>query len=62
MTTTKEERIKRLEDLGLLAPNCEACKPVYESEDGLSPMMPAHKASDKCQSGKHPHCTCDVCF
>ena len=25
-------------------------------------MMPSHTASDRCESGKHPHCTCDVCF
>lgn len=26
------------------------------------PMMPYHDASDRCESGKHPHCTCDTCF
>jgi hypothetical protein len=25
-------------------------------------MMPSHTASERCESGKHPHCTCDVCF
>lgn len=25
-------------------------------------MMPPHDASDRCESGKHNHCTCDVCF
>jgi hypothetical protein len=23
---------------------------------------PYHDASDRCQSGKHAHCTCDTCF
>lgn len=23
---------------------------------------PAHDASDRCESGKHPHCSCDTCF
>lgn len=23
---------------------------------------PSHDASDRCESGKRPHCTCDVCF
>jgi hypothetical protein len=26
------------------------------------PMMPPHTASDRCESGKHSHCTCDTCF
>jgi len=25
-------------------------------------MAPPHFASDRCESGKHPHCSCDVCF
>ena len=25
-------------------------------------MMPSHTPSERCESGKHPHCTCDVCF
>ena len=25
-------------------------------------MMPSHTASDRCESGKRPHCTCDVCY
>lgn len=25
-------------------------------------MMPSHTASDRCESGKRAHCTCDVCF
>ena len=25
-------------------------------------MHPSHDASARCESGKHEHCTCDVCF
>jgi len=25
-------------------------------------MMPPHQASDRCESGKHNHCSCDTCF
>lgn len=35
-------------------PECAAWKP--------GKMMPNHKASDRCESGKRPHCTCDICF
>lgn len=23
---------------------------------------PSHDASERCQSGKHAHCSCDTCF
>jgi hypothetical protein len=23
---------------------------------------PRHEASPRCESGKHPHCSCDTCF
>lgn len=23
---------------------------------------PSHDASDRCESGKHAHCSCDTCF
>jgi hypothetical protein len=26
------------------------------------PMMPSHTPSERCESGKRPHCTCDTCF
>jgi len=26
------------------------------------PMMPSHTPSERCESGKRPHCTCDICF
>lgn len=25
-------------------------------------MKPAHKASDRCESGKRDHCSCEVCW
>ena len=25
-------------------------------------MAPPHDAANGCESGKRPHCTCDVCF
>lgn len=25
-------------------------------------MMPSHTASENCESGKRPHCTCDTCY
>lgn len=38
-------------------PGCEYCR-AHAGED----MMPGHDASDRCESGKRPHCTCDTCF
>lgn len=38
----------------LECPTCLARKP--------GEMMPPHKASDRCESGKYNHCTCDICF
>lgn len=32
-----------------------------EREDG-NDWHPSHDASQNCQSGKHPHCSCDTCF
>ena len=35
--------------------NCYSCK--QRSGGG-----PDHAASERCRSGKRPHCTCDTCF
>lgn len=35
------------------------CATCDKEGDG---MMPSHTASDRCESGKHNHCTCDACF
>ncbi len=34
----------------------------YCDKYGGDPMSPRHEASERCEGGKHPHCTCDVCF
>lgn len=34
---------------------CRACA-------STDPMTPLHFASTQCESGQHPHCTCDMCF
>ncbi len=34
----------------------------YCDKFGDEPMMPRHTASELCESGKRPHCTCDTCF
>lgn len=38
----------------------EECK--YCQENKNSYMFPNHFASNRCESGKRNHCTCDVCF
>ena len=35
---------------------------AYCDKWGDDPMMPRHSASERCESGKRPHCTCDTCF
>lgn len=39
--------------------NCPDCK-LIESKPGI--LAPRHDPSPACESGKHPHCSCDVCF
>lgn len=34
----------------------------YCDEHCLDSMMPPHTPSARCESGKRPHCTCDICF
>lgn len=57
-------RIRELEASGDLDPDCQSCRadhyPVLER--GEVPFAPRHRASNRCESGKRPHCTCDVCF
>ena len=38
-------------------PGCTYCDRFQPTE-----MFPPHDASDRCESGKHNHCTCDTCF
>lgn len=40
------------------APGCATC----DRDPGRRQMMPPHDASERCESGKHPHCSCDTCF
>ena len=35
---------------------------AYCDANGDNKMMPRHYASDRCKSGKRPHCTCDICY
>lgn len=38
-------------------PQCWTCSQYVPGD-----MMPWHDASPRCESGKRPHCTCDICF
>lgn len=31
-------------------------------DENRGQFKPPHDASQNCQSGKHPHCSCDTCF
>jgi hypothetical protein len=56
MTRTEPFEIKRrLAEPG----ECKTCDEIRAK--GEKPF-PSHQASDRCESGKRPHCTCDVCF
>lgn len=58
---TRVERLARLEAMGLIDPTCAGCREWYEHPNA-DPFAPHHKASNLCESGKRPHCTCEVCF
>ncbi len=47
-------RRRRLSTVG----ECAYC----DAERNGSGFHPHHDASDRCESGKHNHCTCDTCF
>ena len=61
---TVEERISRLEELGYIVPDCKTCQEIFYSavRNGQIAFGPRHIPSSRCESGKRPHCTCDVCF
>lgn len=62
-TETREQMIARWERMGALDPDCPGCREWYISARMPSEVFaPGHRASQRCQSGKHPHCTCDTCF
>ena len=54
----KEEAIRQFAkaDKSYPDPNCKSCR-EYSVFGG-----PRHGNSIFCQSGKRPHCTCDMCF
>lgn len=58
---TREERLKRWEEMGSYDPNCLTCREI-PAHPTLTPFMPSHKAGRYCRSGARPHCTCDGCF
>lgn len=62
---TVEEMISRLEKSGDIDPTCRMCQEIFYPayKTGITIVFaPRHKASSRCQSGKHSHCTCDTCF
>lgn len=65
----RAREIARLEALGQIDPKCLTCQhelyPFYREQwtPGASdPFVPPHQASERCRSGKHPHCSCSACF
>ncbi len=38
------------------------CKYCDDERSRNADFHPPHDASPRCESGKHPHCTCDTCF
>lgn len=63
-TETRAEAIARWEARGDLDPACHICRREWYASDEMPQdvFAPRHKASDNCQSGQRPHCTCDTCF
>lgn len=39
--------------------DCPACVTYFSGQSGF---FPNHGTLPSCQSGGHPHCTCDSCF
>ena len=58
----RREKIARMEQQGSLDPNCATCIKYFYTHKDIDPWYPRHKASDRCESGKRSHCTCDVCW
>lgn len=66
---TNDEKIAQMEADGNLDPHCPTCQAIFYPHyrekwlpGDLGPFAPPHKPSERCRSGKHPHCTCDTCF
>lgn len=67
MNPLASQYIRALESKNLLDPSCKTCNeefyPLLNEGRKMSQInAPSHKASDACESGKHSHCSCDVCF
>ena len=67
MTSEIYEKLLKLEEEGEIDRFCKTCQEIFipqlkEGNNIWSIFAPRHKASSRCQSGKHPHCTCDTCF
>ena len=60
MTTETAERPARVEAAHAYRRPHGEC--AYCDDYGDDPMMPSHDASPRCESGRHPHCTCDTCY
>lgn len=55
---TYSERAERLRESYRRPPGECSCCDQHRNDK----MMPSHTASDRCESGKRNHCTCDTCF
>ena len=62
-TETRSDAIERWEQEGMLDRDCPSCQEVY-TFPGMpwDCFAPPHLPSKNCESGKRPHCTCEVCF
>lgn len=53
LTTLKVHRRRRI----VMEEGCPTCAELARGSFG-----PSHDPSPRCESGKRPHCTCDICF
>ena len=61
---TRNEQVARWEAEGRLDRSCAFCQREWYASPKMPEdvFAPGHKPSPRCESGKHPHCTCDTCF
>lgn len=63
MDAEYQRQIKRMEEVGSIDRDCVTCqKDFYSVKRPADVFGPRHRAMPNCESGKHPHCTCDTCF
>jgi hypothetical protein len=61
--TLRAAVIAAMEKQGAISPGCRECQQAfYAHQDPSNAFYPRHTPMVSCQSGKHPHCTCDTCF